>query len=64
MTDPICIFFFYLALYQKMKDLSKLQAFVDHKVSGTKMRRFALGRIENFVEKGENVGFQLGYKYM
>ena len=37
---------------------SKLKAFADDKLNLAKQLKFALGRVENIVEKGENAGFQ------
>ena len=39
-------------------DLSKLKAFADDNIIVTQNLRFALGRLENIVGKGENAGYQ------
>ena len=39
-------------------DWSKLKAFADNKINATKKLKFALGRLENNVEKRENAGYQ------
>ena len=42
----------------KILDLSKLKAFADDKINVTEKLKFVLGRVENFVGKGENAGYQ------
>ena len=42
----------------KIVDLSKLKAFADDKLNVTQKLKFPLGRVENFVGKGENAGYQ------
>ena len=37
---------------------SKLKAFADDKINVTHTLEFVLRRVENIVEKGENVGYQ------
>ena len=39
-------------------DWSELKAFVDDKINVTEKLKFVLKRLENIVEKEENVGFQ------
>ena len=39
-------------------DLSKLKAFADDKLNATQKLKFAFGRVENNVGKGENAGYQ------
>ena len=41
----------------KIFDLSKLKAFADDKINVTQKLKFALGRAENIVGKGENAGY-------
>ena len=47
-------------LYEKNKilDLFKLKAFADDKINTIQKLKFALGSIQNIVEKGENAGCQ------
>ena len=40
------------------KSKSKMKAFADGKIKVTKNLKFVLGRVENFVGKGENAGHQ------
>ena len=40
----------------KILDLSKFKAFADDKIIVTQKLKFVLGRVENFVGKGENAG--------
>ena len=49
-----------LTLYQNDKFLhwSKFKAFADDKLNLAEELKFALGRVENIVGKGENAGFQ------
>ena len=42
----------------KILDLSKLEAFADDNLNVYQKLKFALGRVENIVGKGENAGFQ------
>ena len=42
----------------KILDLSKLKAFTEHNLNVYHKLKFALGRIENIVGKGENAGNQ------
>ena len=42
----------------KILDWSKLKAFADKKVNVNQKSKFAFGRLENFVGKGENAGYQ------
>ena len=42
----------------KFLDWSKLKAFADNKRNLAEKLKFILGRVENIVGKGENVGFQ------
>ena len=42
----------------KILDWSKLKAYADDKINVTQKLKFALGRVENIVEKGENAGYQ------
>ena len=42
----------------KIVDRSKLKAFADDKMNVTQKLKFALGRVENIVGKGENAGYQ------
>ena len=42
----------------KILDGSKLKAFADDKINVNKKIKFALGRIESIVGKGENAGYQ------
>ena len=39
-------------------DMTKLKAFADNKLNVAKMMISPLDRVENTVEKGENVGYQ------
>ena len=39
-------------------DWSKLKELADGKINVTKNSKFVLGRVENIVGKGENVGYQ------
>ena len=39
-------------------NLLKLKAFADNKLNVTQKLKFALGRVENIVGKGENGGYQ------
>ena len=39
-------------------DMSKLEAFADDKMYVAQKLKFALGRVENIVGKGENAGYQ------
>ena len=39
-------------------DQSKLKAFADNQIDMTEKLEFVLERVENFVEKGENAGYQ------
>ena len=39
-------------------DLSKLKAFADDNLNVYQKLKFALGRVENIVGKGENAGYQ------
>ena len=42
----------------KFLDWSKFKAFADYKINMTKKLKIDLGRVENFVAKGENAGYQ------
>ena len=42
----------------KILDLSKLKAFADDNSNVNQKLKFALGRVENIVGKGENAGYQ------
>ena len=42
---------------EKMFHLSKLKAFADDKIDGTKKLKFVSGKVENIVGKGENAGY-------
>ena len=42
----------------KILDWSKLNAFEDEKINVNLKLKFALGRVENSVGKGENAGYQ------
>ena len=42
----------------KILDLSKLKAFADDRINVTQKLKFALGRVENIVGKGENACYQ------
>ena len=42
----------------KILDWSKLKAFADDKINVNKKLKFGLEKEENFVEKGENAGYQ------
>ena len=42
----------------KILDLSKLKAFADDNLNVNQKLKFALGRVENIVAKGENAGYQ------
>ena len=42
--------------YDKILDLSKLEAFADNNLNVYQKLKFALGRVENIVGKGENAG--------
>ena len=42
----------------KILYLSKFKAFADNKINVTQKLKFALGRVENIVGKGENAGYQ------
>ena len=41
-----------------MLDLSKLKAFADDNLNMNQKLKFAMGRVENIVGKGENAGYQ------
>ena len=41
----------------KIMGLSKLKAFADGKINVTQKLKFALGRVENIVGKGENAAY-------
>ena len=41
----------------KILDMSKFNAFADDKIILTQILKFLLGRVENIVGKGENVGY-------
>ena len=43
---------------EKALDRSKLRAFADNKINVINVKYLILGRVENFVEKGENAGSQ------
>ena len=51
------IFNFNLLPNNKFLDWSKLKAFADEKFNITQTLKFVLGRVENFVGKGENAGY-------
>ena len=38
-------------------DLSKLKTFADNKINVDFKKKFALGRVENIVDRGENAGY-------
>ena len=42
----------------KILDLSKLKAFAEDNTNVIQKLKFALGRVENIVGKGENAGYQ------
>ena len=42
----------------KILDWSKLKAFADDKLNLAEKFKFALGRVENIMGKGENAGYQ------
>ena len=42
----------------KILDWSKLKACADYKINANKKSKFAFGRVENIVIKGENAGYQ------
>ena len=42
----------------KILDWSKFKAFAEDKINVTEKLKFALGRVENIVGKGENAGYQ------
>ena len=42
----------------KILDLSRLEAFADNNLNANEKLKFALGRVENIVGKGENAGYQ------
>ena len=42
----------------KILDLSRLKAFTDDSLNVNQKLKFALGRVENIVEKGINSGYQ------
>ena len=44
--------------HDKMLDWSKLKAFADAKINVVEKLKFALGRVENIVGKGEHAGYQ------
>ena len=46
------------ALYGKILDLFRLKVFLDVNLTVTQKSKFALGRVENIVGKGENAGYQ------
>ena len=54
-----CIFFFGSITLpnDKLLNWSKLKAFADKKRSVTHKLKFALGRVENSMRKGENAGY-------
>ena len=43
---------------EKILDLSKLKVFADNKVNLTQKLKFAYGKVNNIVGKGENAGYQ------
>ena len=45
-------------LHIKFSEWSKLNAFADNIINVTEKLKFALGTVENIVEKGENAGNQ------
>ena len=45
-------------LNDKFLDWSKLNAFADGKMNVTQKLKFVFARVENFVGKGENAGYQ------
>ena len=47
-----------LTLCHKILDKSKLKAFADDNLNVNQRLKFALGRVENLVGKGENAGYQ------
>ena len=42
----------------KILDWSKLKAYADDKINVTEKLKFVMGKVENFVGKGENAGYQ------
>ena len=52
--------FIFLQLYlnYKILDWLKLKSFADNKINVTKKLKSVLGRVKNFVGKGENAGYQ------
>ena len=42
----------------RIVDFLKLKAFADNKITATQKLKFALGRVQNIVGKGENAGYQ------
>ena len=48
----------YSLLNDKFLDWSKLKGFTDDKINVTEKLKFALGRVENSVVKGENAGYK------
>ena len=42
---------------KQLLDWSKLKAFPDDKINATEKLKFVLVRVENFVGKGENAGY-------
>ena len=42
----------------KILDVSKLKAFADNNLNVNRKLKFAFGRVENIVGKGENAGYQ------
>ena len=42
----------------KFIDMSKLKAFSDNKLNVVQKLKFVFGKIENMVEKGDNIGYQ------
>ena len=54
----VCCFLLNSLPNDKTVDLLKLKAFADDKLNLTQKLKFALGRVENIVGKGENAGHQ------
>ena len=47
-----------LSIWISLLDWLKLKAFADDNLNESSKLKFALGRVENIVEKGENAGYQ------
>ena len=60
MSSAICFSFnqFNPLPNNKILDVSKLKTFADNNLNVNRKLKFAFGRVENIVGKGENAGYQ------